>query len=252
MKKQSNEERIREITVLVPERGSHPQYLISAFQFADVLKTSVKLILSEQWKNERPQKIAFYHEVLEDHLHDSDTSWNTHYVKDDWKEVLHALRPMEDVLVVFRDEEPDFLKEVLLESPCPVLVIPKSFQQECKQVLLAYVGGKFSTRSLRMGMLLGSSGCCQIRVVTVGIASSHALRLAQSRARNYFDFWKVSAKYQTLKGNTEEKILDVCVSENVDLLILGASETRDGKERQLPSISQALVERVNCPVMIVR
>lgn len=252
MKKQNVEDQIRQITVLVPERGSYPHFLISAFRFAHLVKSSVKLIISERWKTERPQKITFYHEVLEEHLSDNGTPWNTEYFKNDWKDSLGDMSSFEEMMVVLKDEDPALLREVILESPCPVLVIPKTFQHEFKKVLLSYIGGRFSARALRMAVLLGHSGCCQMRVVTVGISSSPALRVAQSRAKYFLDFWKVSAKYQTLKGNTEEKILEVCVSEKADLLILGASETHQWKDHRFRTISQSLVEQSNCPVMIVK
>lgn len=252
MKKDAKQRTIQKISVLVPERGSFPHFLRCAIEFAKALKASVRLLVSSRFVAERPQKDGFYREFLEEHSLRSRISWDVQIFEDSLSKVIETFSPEEDIIVALKDGDPLLLKVLLREASCPVLVIPQADERGFRNVVLAYAGGRFSDRALRIAAELGkSSGCC-VEVLTVGGSPSPALRMAHERARYYLGMYKVKADYRMLRGQIQKTILKTCEKDKADLLILGASETKEWRDHRFRSLSQEVAEEADWPVLVVK
>ena len=252
VKNDKKQKSIQRITLLVPEKGSHPHFLRCAVEFARVLKVSVRLLVSARFLAERPQKGGFYREFLEEHSLQNGIVWDVQVFEDSLPKVLGELSPEEDIVAILKDGDPLLLKILLRESSCPVLVIPREFKAELENVVLAYAGGRFSGRALKIAAELGKRGKCHVEVLTVGASPSPALRVAHERARYYLDLYKVKADHRILKAQVKKTILETCETDRTDLLILGASETKEWKDHRFRSLSQEVAEEAEWPVMVVK
>lgn len=252
VKNDKKQKGLQQITVLVPEKGSCPHFLRCALEFARVLKARLRILVSARFLSERPQKGGFYREFLEEQSLQNGVSWDIQVFEDSLSKVLGELSPEEEMVAILKDGDPLLLKMVLRESSCPVLVIPQRFGDEFENAVLAYAGGRFSDRALKIAAELAKKGKCRVEVLTVGSSPSPALRVAHERARYYLGLYKVKADYRILKGQVKKTILETCETDKTDLLILGASESKEWKDHRFRSLSQEVAEEAEWPVMVVK
>ena len=248
-KKEYQEETIKKVSVLVPERGSHPEILRSAIQIAGILKVPLRLLIPAKFICDRPSKCGFYTEFLEEQSRQTGVFWERVIFEDPLSDFLKKMLPDQDFLVILKEDE--LMRTVLSHTLCPILLIPKSFEHGFRQVLLAYAGGRFSEKALHLVALLAKFGKCTVEVLTVG-NSSPGLRMAHERARYLMDRWKVNAKFKILKDEVKPCILENCENQEVSLLVLGASETKEWRDHHFRSLSQTIAEEAHCSVMIVK
>ena len=233
-KKEYQEETIKRVSVLVPERGSYPEMLRSAIQIAGILKVPVRLLIPTKFIRERPSKFGFYTEFMEAQSRQTGIFWERVIFEDPIPDFLKKMLPDQDFFVILKEDE--LTRAVLSYVPCPILLIPKSFDHGFRQVLLAYAGGRFSEKALHLVALLAKFGKCSVKVLTIG-NSSPALRMAHERARYFMDKWKVNAKFEILKNEVKPCILENCENKDVSLLVLGASETNQWRDHHFRSLS---------------
>lgn len=240
------------IAAFVPEKGSFPRYLKSAVLFAQFFAASVTLCASAKFVSERPRKKDFYQELIEEQSGQHGVQWDMQIYEDAPSVFLKRLSQTEDFAMVLRDDDFDLTKDLLQKACVPVLVIPKSHDQTFRRVLLASAGGRLSDRALGIAVMLGIYGRCRVEVLTVGPASSPALRMVHEKAKYLFDKYKVKATYQILPGHIKKTILRSCESDEINLLILGANETEQWKDHRFRSFSEDVVNEAICPVLVVK
>jgi len=252
MKKNKSQKMFKRITVLIPEKGSFPNFLRMAVELSKMLKISLRLLVSSRFLNERPQKSGFYREYMEEQSLQNGLTWDVQVFEDSLSRVLEKFSREEDILVALKDNDPFLLKVLLREAPCPVLVSPQGFECSFQTVILAYAGGRFSDRALRIASELGKNGGCCLEVLTVGVASSPVLRSNHEHVRYCLGMYKVKADYRMLRGNIKKTILDTCEGRQANLLILGSSETPEWKDYRFRSLSEEVADEAKCPVMVVK
>ncbi len=252
-KKEKGRKSSERIAVLLPPNGSHPYFLRSAVQLAKALGISVRLLVSPSFLKDRPHKEGFYTEFLEEEALRSSLSWDKKVYEDSLSRVFQSLSTQDDLLAILKNHDSGpIMKVALREASCPVLVIPSDFNQDFRNVMLAYIGGRFSEKALGIAAFLGKHARRHVEVLTVGSVSSPSLRVSHAQAEYFFSLFKVKAKYRILCGDAKETILKTCDREGVHLLIIGSSETSDWRDHRFRALSDVIAEEANCPVMVVK
>lgn len=252
MKKNTKRRGDGRMAVFVPENGSFPKYFKAAARFAHFFSATLTLCASAKFVSERPRKIDFYRELLEEYAVQHDIQWDLRIYEDAPSVFLKRLVQAEDFAVVLRDDDLDLTTELLQQSSVPVLVIPQSYDQPFRRVLLASAGGRLSDRALGIAVRLGISGSCKVEVLTVSPASSPALRMVHDKAKYFFDKYNVKATYKIEQGHMKKTILRSCESKETSLLVLGANETDHWKDHRFRSFSEDVVDAAICPVLVVK
>lgn len=145
-----------------------------------------------------------------------------------------------------------FMKDLLGDIQCPVLVVPDSFKPFEKIVLL-YDGGPSSLHAIKMfSYLLGSSLDCPVEVLTVKDSSLPVAAVPDNKLMRDFikrHFSKVT--YTVLNGNAEAKIRAYLGKNNgSELLVLGAYRRSEVSRWFKPSMADMLMKELDNPLFI--
>lgn len=246
---------LKRILVLVPERRYSPNFIPSVVKLAQTLDVSIRLLASSRFLSNHPSPVrgGFFKEMIElrEKSQGSNLSWDSQIIDQPLDKFLKSFDSDGDILAVIKDDDA-ILKLVLSNSRGPVLVIPRSFKQKSRGLVLAYAGGRFSEQALGMAAMLVNRTRSQLKVLSVGVSSSPSLRLAHSRAQHFFGEREVKAEFQILRGNVREIILEEGANKNVSFLILGASETKEWRDHSFRSLSYTIAVQAECPVLIIK
>lgn len=145
-----------------------------------------------------------------------------------------------------------FMKDLLGDIQCPVLVAPNSFSS-FKKIVLLYDGGPSSLHAIKMfSYLLGSSIDCPVEVLTVKDSSMPVSAIPDNKLMRDFikrHFSKVT--YTVLNGNAEAKILEyLSKHDGSELLVLGAYRRSEVSRWFKPSMADILMKELNNPLFI--
>jgi nucleotide-binding universal stress UspA family protein len=144
--------------------------------------------------------------------------------------------------------------KVIGHSPCNVLVVPLHAKVECKNVLIATDGSKFSEAAASEA--LGIAKRCGSSLIVISVASSDAeIALAKDNVKKVVE----AAEKEGIKtmpcvttGKPYEAIIETSKQNNADFIIVG-SHGRTGLARLLMgSVTERVIGHAEVAVLVVK
>lgn len=151
----------------------------------------------------------------------------------------------------FGEERPSpFLKDVLVESHCPVLIVPDQYQ-EIKQCLIAYDGTASSVHALKMfSYIFRDKAKLPTQVVTVNETKSNHVKHG-SNIKDLVNEHYEKASYVILNGKPESELLKYLKRNDKGSLLVMGSYGRGALSRFLhQSLANRVILEVKVPVFI--
>jgi nucleotide-binding universal stress UspA family protein len=145
-------------------------------------------------------------------------------------------------------------RQVIGQSPCPVLVVPRQAHLEFNKIMIAHDGSVFGEGAWRQTIPLAEKAGSEVIAVSVARDRSRQSdcqmilqHLEASAARH-----GISLQSLFLEGRAFDQIIQAARDEKVDLLVLG-SHGRSGLARLLMgSVAERVTATVNCPVLVAK
>jgi len=145
-----------------------------------------------------------------------------------------------------------FIKQLLRDVHCPVLVVPNEYKPIDKIVLL-YDGEPSSLHAIKMySYLLGNAKKLLVEVLTIKEETIPILRLPDNKLmREFIKNHFAQAQYTVVKGNTEELVISYLkqYGEN-ELVVLGAYGRGALSRWFKDSLGDILMKKLNIPLLI--
>jgi hypothetical protein len=143
---------------------------------------------------------------------------------------------------------------VIGHAPCNVLVLPLNAKVECKNVLIATDGSKYSEAAASEA--IGIAKRCGSSLIVISIASSDAeIASANDNVKKVTETAeKESIKIKAIvaKGNPYEAIVETSKQEKADLIVVG-SHGRTGLVRLLMgSVTERVIGHAEAAVLVVK
>jgi len=154
---------------------------------------------------------------------------------------------------IYRQELPTrFMKDLLGDVQCPVLVVPNKFRQVDKIVLL-YDGGPSSLYAIKMfSYIFGDFMDVPVEVLTVKVYNQEKSRVPDNKLmKEYIIRHFPNAIYTVVKGIPEEQIAGHLRNhkEN-ELVVLGAYRRSEFSRLFKASMADILMKEVDTPLFI--
>lgn len=152
----------------------------------------------------------------------------------------------------FLEDSPTrFIKELLPDVQCPVLVVPGQFKPIDKITLL-YDGGPSSVFAIKMfSYLFGTFPDVPIEVFTVNDPRQGSHLPNNKLMREFIKRHFPKAKYVVAKGNTEEQILGhLRYHKGNELVVLGAYRRSELSRWFKTSMADVLMKELETPLFI--
>jgi nucleotide-binding universal stress UspA family protein len=174
------------------------------------------------------------------------------------KQVLHE-SIYADLLIIDKtetlsryDEEipSDFIRELLVNVECPILVVPKTFE-EFERVVLLYDGEPSSVFAIKMFSALFTELDRPVEVLSVK-PSDQDLHVPDKRLmKEFMKRHYPAATYTVLQGNPEAEIIAHFKNKHQDALIVLGAYRRSGVSRWFnTSMADALMRELKTPLFI--
>jgi nucleotide-binding universal stress UspA family protein/uncharacterized membrane protein YfcA len=167
-----------------------------------------------------------------------------------------------DLIVMGRRGKTDLMRvmlggttaKVIGHTNSNVLVVPRNAQLECKRLLLAVDGSRYSDAAAASASSLAKQ--CEAPVQVVSVATDEQRRTeagaALDRIVALLAAESVQVEGQVLEGRPDEAIVRTAESQSADLIVMG-SHGRTGLERILVgSVSERVIGRAECAVLVAR
>jgi nucleotide-binding universal stress UspA family protein len=143
--------------------------------------------------------------------------------------------------------------ETTLSTPNDVLVVPRGASIEGKGMVLPVDGSRYSDAA---ATVINLAKQCQTKVTVVSVATDEHLRgdadALAKRIQTQMAEAGVKADVDVRVGLPDEGIVACAKERDADLIIMG-SHSRTGLDRLLiGSISERVIGRAECPVMVVK
>jgi nucleotide-binding universal stress UspA family protein len=145
-------------------------------------------------------------------------------------------------------------KQVIGQSPCPVLVVPRQARPEFRKIMVAHDGSVFGEAAWRETIPLAAKAHSEVIAVSVARDKSRqadchiALQHLEASAARH----GISLQSLFLEGRPFEQIIQAAEEEKVDLIVLG-SHGRSGLARLLMgSVAERVTATVTCPVLVAK
>lgn len=145
----------------------------------------------------------------------------------------------------------DFIKELLADVQCPVLVVPKHFRP-FKQVVLLYDGSPSSLFAIKMFSYIFDHLTFPVEVLCVNESKNDLATIpGHLLIRDFIDLHFSSSIFNLLNGKAEEKILAYLAETNADkLIVLGAYRRSRFSRWFKPSLADSLMKELELPLFI--
>lgn len=143
---------------------------------------------------------------------------------------------------------------VIGHAPCSVLVIPPEAKAECKNILAATDGSKFSEAAAYEAIAIAKQ--CQSQLIVISVAASNTeIASAEGNVKKIIDAAAkagVKTKGLTSTGKPYEVIVETAKQESADLIVVG-SHGRTGIERLLMgSVTERVIGHTEAAVLVVK
>ena len=153
----------------------------------------------------------------------------------------------------YKQESPTrFLKDLLGDVQCPVLVVPDKFAPFDKVVLL-YDGGPSSLYAVKMYCyLLAGSFDLPVEVLTVKDTAIDASKMPNSKLmKEFIKRHFTNPEYVVEEGNVEEKIVQhLKKNKSNEMIVLGAYRRSEISRWFKPSMADLLIKELDKPLFI--
>ena len=149
------------------------------------------------------------------------------------------------------DEEVNtFLKDLLIESRCPVMIAPPH-PEEIKNVLITYDGSESSVRALKMFAYLFPEWN-ELKTTLVYVNRTKSNHLPRNRdIRDLVERHFSNMKYEVLNGPSDDVLIDFLKKNKKNTLVVMGSYGRSALSRIFhSSLSNKVIEEVKVPVFI--
>lgn len=145
-----------------------------------------------------------------------------------------------------------FMKDLLRDVQCPVLVVPNSFKPFDKVVLL-YDGGPSSLHAIKMfSYLLGGKLDLPVEVLTIKDNYMATTRLPDNKLmREFVKRHFPKATFTVAKGDPEEQIIGhIRNHKEIELVVLGAYRRSELSRWFKTSMADVLMKELDSPLFI--
>jgi len=149
------------------------------------------------------------------------------------------------------DEEVNtFLKDLLIESRCPVMIAPPH-PEEIKNVLITYDGSESSVRALKMFAYLFPEWN-ELKTTLVYVNRTKSNHLPRNRdIKDLVERHFSNMKYEVLNGPSDDVLIDFLKKNKKNTLVVMGSYGRSALSRIFhSSLSNKVIEEVKVPVFI--
>ena len=158
-----------------------------------------------------------------------------------------------EVFTKYKQPSPTrFMKDLLADVQCPVLIVPNSYKT-VDEIVLLYDGGPSSLYAIKMfSYLLGNFMDLPVEVLTVKDHYMATTRVPDNKLmREFIKRHFPNAKYNVKKGNAEENILAYLRDhkEN-ELVVLGAYRRSEISRWFKTSMADVLMRELDTPLFI--
>ncbi len=153
----------------------------------------------------------------------------------------HGRRPIKGVLIGSNAEK------VVRHANCPVLILPEE-ERDINKALVAYDGSENARLALRIAKSLKSLMSYEISVINV----SDDKDTAKVLKKEVEDAIGEDFKWYHTGGFPEERIIEVCKREGIDLLLMGAYGKGRIKELFLGSVTSFLIHHLDIPMLLTK
>ncbi|MFQ5901474.1 MAG: universal stress protein [Thermodesulfobacteriota bacterium] len=137
---------------------------------------------------------------------------------------------------------------VIRKSPRPVMIVPESFE-EIKKPLLVYDGGFTASRVMRIAAELTRLLKTPLTVLTMSKDGDNS---SLKEAEEYLRPYKLNVDFVSLKGKASEEIVGYYTDNLHDLIFAGASAHGRIVEMVLGSTTEFILRRVKGPIILER
>ncbi|WP_448587512.1 universal stress protein [Thermocrinis sp.] len=127
---------------------------------------------------------------------------------------------------------------VARRAVCPVMVVPEE-RREIRRLCVGYDGSPLAKKALEMARALAEVLKGEVYAVHVG-------------ERDLSGEVGAGVKYTNLVGIPEEKLIEYCKRENMDLLLMGAFSKGRVKEFFLGSVTSFVMHHLSIPILLVK
>ena len=135
---------------------------------------------------------------------------------------------------------PGSVAERLLHgAPCPVAVVPATWDGELRAIAVGYDGSEESAHALDTARDLAVRHGAELRLLHVGEGADVARRAAE----------QAGARYTVLTGSTGPALVTACC-EGVDLLVCGSRSYAPVHAMLAGCVSRHVVDHAPCPVLV--
>ena len=144
--------------------------------------------------------------------------------------------------------------KVIGHAPCNILVVPPTAKVECRNILIATDGSKYSEAATSEA--IGIAKRCGSSLIVISVASSDAeIASAEDNVKKVVELVeKESIKIEglTVTGKPYEVIVETSKQKHADLIVVG-SHGRTGLERLLMgSVTERVIGHTESAVLVVR
>ncbi len=149
------------------------------------------------------------------------------------------------------DSEPNpFLKDLLVDSFCPVLIVPHQYTF-FDNIVICYDGSPSSVYASKMFSYLFTE-FCDLKTTVVSVTENSSNHLKEGW--NYKDLLHLhynNTEYQILQGNTENDLISYLQDETKNSIVIMGAYGRNALSRLFhQSLSNRVIKEVNAPVFI--
>jgi nucleotide-binding universal stress UspA family protein len=143
---------------------------------------------------------------------------------------------------------------VIGHAPCNVLVIPPDAKVECRNILVATDGSRFSEMAAHEAICIAKQ--CKSPLIAISVASSDTeIASAKENVKKIMDAAAkegVKAEGLTSRGKPYEVIVQIARQRHADLIVIG-SHGRTGIERLLMgSVTERVIGHSETAVLVVK
>jgi nucleotide-binding universal stress UspA family protein len=236
-------------------------FTLQSYTYADVVSYGSKWeekvkALDKQDQEKRNLSV----QLFEDACRHAGLNYSIHHDKNiAFQDLLHETI-FSDLLIISSNEtftnypQPaptGFLKDLLAEAECPVLVVPEKYKPIQKLVLL-YDGKPSSVHALKMfSYLFPALKPLETDVITVKEEKQNLHLPDNKLMKEFVKRHFPDAKYIVLKGDAEEEIATYLKVQNADVLVVLGAYDRSMVSRWFKrSMADYLLANVNVPLFI--
>jgi len=144
--------------------------------------------------------------------------------------------------------------KVIGHAPCNVLVAPRAAKLECKNILVATDGSKYSDAAALEAINIAKRCGSNLTALSIAAKSKNlpAAKKSVNKIKDLAEKEGIKVKALTLRGTPYEVIVKTAKEKNADLIVVG-SHGRTGLSRlMMGSVTERVIGHASCAIMVVK